>query len=440
MRIQDTLTSIECSEEEKLQLQALAGSTTAGIWRVKRAKIILGAMEGKTVDQLVLLTRVPPRSIVRCCQDFAQQRMDYFKNPDRAPTVREASVERILAFLDQPRSPTHPDWSSLTHRYIGIHFSARRIQVIRELIASDPHTTRKKLAEDVCMRFRLIQSNGKPKVSTMADILYRMDMDNVITLPKRETVTRSPSRFRQKIDEPLPLQDLPDSGRITSLRFAPVTTQDESRLWNRLIHNYHYINTYRLFGPRLRYLVYGVPGSDPDRSHDLFAFPGEVVAHATPELHPANPQVDLPKRALLVAALGFAPAAWRVASRDAFIGWTDAQRVSNLRYVVGNARFLILPWIRCHNLASRILSGAAKRLPGDWDARYSYRPVLLETFVQLDRFAGTCYKAANWIQLGTTSGYSLYGKKEKKRVPTKAMFVYPLTRRFREVLCRDAPP
>jgi hypothetical protein len=126
-------------------------------------------------------------------------------------------------------------------------------------------------------------------------------------------------------------------------------------------------------------------------------------------------------------------------SRDAFIGWTDEQRMANLRYVVSNARFLILPWIRCHNLASRILGGAARRLPGDWEARYHYRPVLLETFVQLDRFAGTCYTAANWIQLGTTSGYSLYDTAAKKRVPTKALFVYPLSRRFRKILCRESP-
>jgi hypothetical protein len=105
--------------------------------------------------------------------------------------------------------------------------------------------------------------------------------------------------------------------------------------------------------------------------------------------------------------------------------------------VVSNARFLILPWIRCQNLASRILSGAARRLPDDWEARYHYRPVLLETFVQLDRFTGACYKAANWIQLGTTSGYSLYDTEAKKRVPTKALFVYPLARKFRETLRRD---
>ena len=122
---------------------------------------------------------------------------------------------------------------------------------------------------------------------------------------------------------------------------------------------------------------------------------------------------------VLLAVLGFAASSWRLASRDKFIGWNDEQRTANLRYVVGNSRFLILPWIKYPNLLSLILGGIVRQLPQDWADQYHYRPVLLETFVQLDRFAGTCYKAANWIQLGTTIGYSLYGNKTKKGVPQK---------------------
>jgi hypothetical protein len=145
--------------------------------------------------------------------------------------------------------------------------------------------------------------------------------------------------------------------------------------------------------------------------------------------------LDRSPNGILLAVLGFASSAWRLSSRDQFIGWNDEQRIANLRYVVSNARFLILPWIRRPNLASRILGGIVRRLPQDWEERYHYRPILLETFVQLDRFTGTCYKAANWIRFGTTDGYSLYGKKQKEQVPTKAVFVYPLTRKFREILC-----
>jgi hypothetical protein len=106
----------------------------------------------------------------------------------------------------------------------------------------------------------------------------------------------------------------------------------------------------------------------------------------------------------IVAALGFGASAWKVKPQDQVIGWTTDQRERNLHLVVNNARFLILPWIRCKNLASRILALASRRLPDDWHARYDYRPVLLETFVEKPRFTGTCYKTANWRHLGDTQG------------------------------------
>ncbi len=124
---------LACSEEEMSQLKALAGSRTVGIWRIKRAKIILGALAGNSIERLVLETRVPPRSVAKCCQDFARQGMQYFNVPERAPTPREASVERILTFLDQPPPLSDPAWDSLKHRYFGIHFSARQIQTIRQI-------------------------------------------------------------------------------------------------------------------------------------------------------------------------------------------------------------------------------------------------------------------------------------------------------------------
>ena len=185
----------------------------------------------------------------------------------------------------------------------------------------------------------------------------------------------------------------------------------------------------------MRYLVYGCLSSSRPRFGDA-----DGERRCIPTADRGSQLVPPSQNARLVALLGYAASAWRVSSRDAFIGWTDEQRMANLRYVVGNARLLILHWIRCRNLASRILSGAAKQLPGDWEASYHYQPVLLETFVQLDRFSGACYKAANWIQLGTTSGYSLYDQAARKSVPTKALFVYPLSRCFRDVLCRAVEP
>jgi hypothetical protein len=137
-----------------------------------------------------------------------------------------------------------------------------------------------------------------------------------------------------------------------------------------------------------------------------------------------------------VALLGFGAAAWMTAPRDAWIGWSTAQRERHLSSVVNNARFLILPWIRVKSLGSKLLSMAARRLPSDWEGRYGYRPVLLETFVESGRFAGTCYRAANWHWLGQTQGRGKLGDHRLGQVPIKDVWVYPLVKDCREQLCR----
>lgn len=129
------------------------------------------------------------------------------------------------------------------------------------------------------------------------------------------------------------------------------------------------------------------------------------------------------------------PGEWTNQSRENFIGWTEEQRLAKIKLVINNVRFLILPWIKVPNLASRILGGIAKQLPVDWQARYNYKPVLLETFVQTDRFKGTCYRAANWLQIGKTEGYSISSEYKKSALP-KTIFLYPLCKNFRQILCK----
>ena len=126
-------------------------------------------------------------------------------------------------------------------------------------------------------------------------------------------------------------------------------------------------------------------------------------------------------------------AAWKTGPRDAWIGWSRAQRHRNLGGVVNNARFLVLPWVRVRCLASKLLSLIARELPGAWEARYGYRPVLLETFVETQRFRGTCYKAANWRCVGETCGKGKLGNREGD-VPTKSVWLYPLCKDFRSKL------
>jgi hypothetical protein len=136
--------------------------------------------------------------------------------------------------------------------------------------------------------------------------------------------------------------------------------------------------------------------------------------------------------------LGVAAAAWQVQARDRFIGWTAPQRQARLHLIVNNTRFLILPWVRCRNLASRVLALCARRLAEDWQHRYGYRPVLLETFVESPRFQGTCYKAANWICVGETQGRGKRDRHHRRALPRKLVWLYPLVADPRAILCPSA--
>ena len=132
--------------------------------------------------------------------------------------------------------------------------------------------------------------------------------------------------------------------------------------------------------------------------------------------------------------LALAPPAWKTAPRDRFIGWRPSERERNLQLIVNNARFLILPWVESKNLASKLLALASRQLPQDWQDRYAYRPVLLETFVDTGRFTGACYKAANWIHVGQTQGRGKLDRDHKADLPTKSIWLYPLSKHFRRSL------
>jgi len=191
--------------------------------------------------------------------------------------------------------------------------------------------------------------------------------------------------------------ETPLSVDLSQLTLQPILNKPDSLLWNAFIERHHYLGHRLLSGAQLRYFVRAA---------------GQIVA-----------------------LLSFGASAWKTRPRDEFIGWTKEQRQRNLHLVVNNARFLILPWIQCRNLASRVLALMARRLPEDWHARYRYRPVLIETFVQKPRFAGTCYKAANWHYVGDTKGRGKLDVLHLKSQPIKSIWVYPLAKDFRRQLC-----
>ena len=130
----------------------------------------------------------------------------------------------------------------------------------------------------------------------------------------------------------------------------------------------------------------------------------------------------------------FGAAAWKCQDRDQFIGWSAEQRKRNLGLIANNTRFLILPWVKVPHLASWILGWVSRRLCADWQAKYGHPVVLLETFVERERFAGTAYRAANWLAVGATAGRTRQDRHTRIQAPVKDIYLYPLGRNFRERL------
>jgi Domain of unknown function (DUF4338) len=203
----------------------------------------------------------------------------------------------------------------------------------------------------------------------------------------------------------------PSSNLLTGSldRYRPIQLQlirnaDQRRLFRQYLDGYHYLGYRAPYGAQLRYWV----------------------RPAQPELPP-------------LAALLFTSAAWRMAPRDRWIGWSDSARQRNLPLVVNHSRFLILPWTQIPNLASHILSRVAQQLPGDWQAHYGVEPVLLETLVDPARYRGTCYRAANWREVGLTQGRGRMDRGGHAEGIRKQIFLYPLHRHWRQRLCALAP-
>jgi hypothetical protein len=287
-------------------------------------------------------------------------------------------------------------------RYCGRQFSPAELDHIRTLLELRPVLGRVALSRRVCQDFGWLNALGQPKEMSCRVALLRMEKDGLIGLPPPLTKAGRGQRQFELTAASNPGEPVQASVRaLEPLAFERVQKGPRSFLWNELIQRYHYLGYRPLSGAQMRYLVWSVDGR-------------------------------------LLAALGFGASAWHVKPRDQHIGWNPEQRVGNLHRIVNNARFLILPWVSCPGLASRILSALPKPLRTDWTWRYGYEPVLLESFVEVPRFSGACYRAANWIHLGATRGRGKLEKNNQQVAPLKEIWIYPLHPHFRHVLC--APP
>ena len=282
-------------------------------------------------------------------------------------------------------------------RYCGRPFTLEEIEFIRALLGATPALNRARLSREVCERLGWRRPDGRLKDMSCRVALLRMQTDGLITLPPPRNAKPPPYLARPEIEQAVLAPPSVPAVDLTRLTIDPVSHKRESLLWNAYIQHHHYLGHQPMPGAQLRYFVRAA---------------GEVVA-----------------------LLSFGASAWKTQPRDEFIGWTREQRERNLHLVINNARFLILPWIQRKNLASRVLALAVRRLGEDWQLRYAYRPVLLETFVEKPRFAGTCYKAANWLCLGDTQGRGKLDRLHRNAEPVKSVWIYPLVGDFRQQLC-----
>ena len=282
-------------------------------------------------------------------------------------------------------------------RYCGRDFNEDEIHKIRQLIDNNPDFHRAELSRQVCRMLKWLKPDGGLKDMSCRVAMLRMHQDGIINLPpprRAKAALRRP-KSTSATDPQTPI--IEPVHKLKALKLCKIG-RNTSQLWNEYIERYHYLGYTPLPGAQLRYFI---------KTDDQ-----------------------------ILALLGFGAAAWQTAPRDKFIGWSHEQRKRNLPLVINNARFLILPWVQSKNLASKILGILAKKLPEDWQKQYGIKPVLMETFVETERFAGTCYKATNWIFVGKTKGRGKLGPAGKQSVPIKDLWLYPLCRNFRKKLIR----
>lgn len=283
-------------------------------------------------------------------------------------------------------------------RYRGRVVSEADVEFIRRLIRENPGRSRRALSKKLCEAWEWKQANGAPRDMVCRGLLLMLERAGQISLPPVRFVPRNPFIERAK---PAPaLIDTSELGAGLSetrpLEFQQVRRTPEEGLFNSLLEQYHYIGYAQPVGEHLKHLVWA--GGRP------------------------------------VACLAWSSAPRHLGPRDRFIGWDGAARKRNIHLIAYNTRFLILPWVRVRHLASHILGLMARQLSADWQKMYGHPIYLAETFIDPSRFRGTCYRAANWIVVGETTGRGKDDHTNRPNRPVKQVLVLPLAPDFRRLL------
>lgn len=283
--------------------------------------------------------------------------------------------------------------------FCGRTFGPSELDLVRQITREFSGLGVTEIARTVCELLEWTRPTGGLKNHECRQLLERLQAEGFLKLPEvRHRGGRGPRRVDVSgaCSEPAPVACA--ASECEPLELALVEGPVESRRWRELMERYHYLGCRVPFGANLRYWV----------------------RHGEREL----------------ACLLWTSPAWKMQARDVWIGWSDQQRRRNLQSIVNNSRFLILPWVAVKGMASKILARSARQMPREWETRYGCRPLLLETLVDAARFRGTCYRAANWIPIGQTTGRGRMDRAHKAHgQAVKEIYVYPLVRDARQRLC-----
>ncbi len=278
----------------------------------------------------------------------------------------------------------------------------QELDQIQETVGLLPGLSRSELAATICEHLGWITASGGYKIDACMKLLEKLEARGSVELPEKRDELRGKRPSKSVVltcrTEPRPdiVGHLSDVGFV---RIKVVKDKELTLLWNEYVCRYHYLGYKKPFGYHFRYFVESAPG--------------------------------------LLGCLMFQGAARALTFRDRWIGWSQREHLRNLAWVINNSRFLIFPWVHVKNLGSHILGQVVRRVREDWQERWGYSPVLAETFVDPERYEGTCYKAANWQYLGMTTGEGLVRKGKTYTTTPKKIFVKPLVKDFRVLLCSE---